>query len=86
MVDIIAPQSAILRNIEVIAHLPPHSAQVSTILDELFRGAATGGEDMGVSEEPRPGPPELALEELMEFRQSHDRMIPGPVSTGLPGT
>lgn len=37
-----------------------------------------------MDEKPGLGPPELVLEELMEFRQSHARMIPAELSTALP--
>lgn len=39
---------------------------------------------MGVDEEARLGASELVLEELMEIRQSHARMIPALPSPGLP--
>jgi hypothetical protein len=39
---------------------------------------------VGMDEKPSLGPPELVLEELMEFRQSHARMIPAELSTALP--
>lgn len=82
----VTPQPASLRNIEVRTHLKPHLAQVSAFIDKLLGRPPAGDQDMGVHKKAGLCPPELALEELMKFRQSHDRMIPGAPSTGLPDT
>ena len=80
----VAPESAPLRNIEVVAQFQPDLAQVSPVVEKLPGRAPTGGQDVGMDEKPSLGPPELVLEELMEFRQSHASMIPAELSTALP--
>lgn len=80
----VTPQPPPLRHVEVITQFEPDLAQVSAIVNELLGCPPTGDQDVGVREESRLWPSELVLEELMEFRQSHVRMIPAHLSTGIP--
>lgn len=81
MSGIVPAEAPFLRDVEVLAQSPPDLPQVNALLDEVLDRLSVSGQHVGVDDETGAGPPELVLEELVEFRQSHAPIVQPPGST-----